>query len=199
MVAREAAGVLVSRAVLAGGGAGGVVVIVDFTHNELVSIAEKWLLNTKGCSFVFTELRAYTRNSEIPDAIGWRSGYTILVECKVSRSDFLADQKKFFRQRPNYGMGTFRFYLCPEGLVSPDELPDKWGLVFVNGNGKAVQRVGPKGNIWTSKENKQFMHEKDHVSETDMMISALRRLHLRGVLPLIYDNPFSDASTGIGE
>ena len=60
-----------------------------FTHSELVDIAEKWLF--KRCGFAFKELT--TINQETPDAIGFRSGESILVECKTSRSDFHADKK----------------------------------------------------------------------------------------------------------
>ena len=117
-------------------------------HERLVSIAHAWLLNAKGCSFAFAELVTYA--SETPDAIGWRgsSSVTLLVECKATRADFMADKKKIFRRNPVRGMGTFRFYLCPEGLIDASELPDKWGLIYVKPNGRARQVVGPKGNFY---------------------------------------------------
>ena len=68
------------------------------THDKLVTIAKRWLLNTKGCGFAFQELCAFTPNVETPDAIGWRNGITILVECKISRADFLSDKNKLFRK-----------------------------------------------------------------------------------------------------
>lgn len=126
---------------------------------------------------------------EIPDAIGFRSGETILIECKVNRADFLSDKKKRFRANPWMGMGKFRFYMCPKNLISVDELPDGWGLIYVNDKGKARQVHGPKGNIWCNQP--QFQHERCERSEMSMMYSALRRLNLRGVLPMIYDSPFN--------
>jgi Holliday junction resolvase len=63
---------------------------VIFPHSDLVEIAEKWLL--KRCGFAFTELSTHAQ--EIPDAIGFKSGISILIECKTSRADFLADRKK---------------------------------------------------------------------------------------------------------
>lgn len=164
-------------------------------HKDLVEIAEKWLLKSKGCSFAFAELCAMTANGETPDAIGWRSGYSILVECKTSRSDFHADKKKFFRKLPGQGMGNFRFFLCPEKIITPEDLPEKWGLIWVNSKGKARQVVGPPGNCWGNygRARQFYFEEKCSMSERDMMISALRRLHIRGVLPLIYDNPFADS------
>lgn len=162
-------------------------------HNELVKIAEMWLLKAKWCSFALAELCALGGNGETPDAIGWRSGYSILVECKTSRADFHADKNKRFRKYPEQGMGTYRFFMCPAGVIESEDLPESWGLVWVNEKGKAVQKVGPKGNCWCGKNAEPFLFtEKCMKSEQAMLVSALRRLHLRGVLPLIYDSPFAD-------
>lgn len=157
------------------------------THKELVDIAEKWLLKAKGCGFSFGELCAFTSNSETPDAIGWRGEISILVECKASKSDFISDKKKPFRIEPDLGMGTFRFYMCPSNVIKPEDLPPRWGLVWVNEKGKALQKVGPKGNCsWNSCS--EFYHvNKSYKSEADLMCSALRRLHLRDLLKTIYE------------
>lgn len=154
-------------------------------HDDLVKIAERYLLKSKGCSFVFTELVAAAW--EIPDAIGWRSGITILIECKANREDFLSDKKKSFRASPSVGMGSFRFYMCPSGLIQRHELPDKWGLIGVNEMGKARQLVGPSGNCEWNSSSPFYHSEKNEGGETALMVSALRRLHLRGVLSLIYE------------
>lgn len=162
-----------------------------FTHSELVSIAEKWLLGTRKCSFAFTEL-ACIATSEIPDAIGFRSDGSVLVECKTSRADFLSDKKKYFRIYSHMGVGVYRFFMAPEGIIKSSDLPKGWGLVTVNEKGKPRMLVGPRGNCYSSEENSRTFHnERNLQAEHGMMMSALRRLHLRGVLPLIYDNPFS--------
>jgi hypothetical protein len=109
-----------------------------------------------------------------------------MIECKASRGDFLSDGKKIFRKSPHMGMGDFRFYLCPKGLILPEDLPEKWGLVWVS-KGKATQKIGPKGNTqWNSRS--QFFHErKNWRAEMAMMQSALRRIHIRGLLHRIYE------------
>lgn len=152
-----------------------------FTHLELVHIAEKWLL--KRCGFAFKELS--TNAMEIPDAIGFRADTSILIECKTSRQDFLNDRKKIFRENWWLGAGRFRFYLCEKGLIKPDELPERWGLIYVSEKGNARQKVGPKGNVWESKSPFYFS-EIDLTKERSLMYSALRRLHIQGVMPLIY-------------
>lgn len=162
-----------------------------FTHNDLVNIAVKWLLRTRKCSFTLNELDCFA-TSEIPDTLGFRDGQSILVECKTSRADFMADEKKIFRRNSWMGVGTYRFYLCPEEVILPDDLPEKWGLVWVNSKGKPWQVVGPQGNIW-SNSGKDFVHERNVQAEWGLMASALRRLHSKGVLPMIYSKDRTDA------
>jgi hypothetical protein len=60
---------------------------------------------------------------------------TVLVEVKVSKSDFLADRQKPHRAEPNRGVGKYRYYMAPAGLIKVDELPNRWGLIEVNPRG----------------------------------------------------------------
>lgn len=149
------------------------------THPELVTLAEKWLWR-QGCGVVFAELSTLA-TPETPDAIGFRTTTSILVECKASRADFLADKNKPFRRDPSRGMGDWRFYMTPKGLVAKDELPEGWGLIEV---GKSVRRThgGPKGNIWTS--GQPFTSNK--AAEQALLYSALRRLAGHGLLANVY-------------
>jgi len=149
------------------------------THPELVTLAEKWLWR-QGCGVVFAELSTLA-TPETPDAIGFRTTTSILVECKATRADFLADKNKPFRQEPARGMGDWRFFMTPKGLVTKDELPEGWGLIEV---GKSVRRThgGPKGNIWTA--DQPFTGNK--VAEQALLYSALRRLAGHGLLAHVY-------------
>lgn len=150
-------------------------------HCELVELGYKWVLNNSPrCGVAFKEFK--TIGWEIPDVIGFGSFMSIVVECKTSRSDFLADKKKPHRI-VGKGMGRFRFFLCPEGLIRPDELPERWGLLYViKGRAKCVHNPYNEkgGNIWTNG------FERDVESENQLMYSALRRLHLRGLINEIY-------------
>jgi hypothetical protein len=146
------------------------------THDEIVEIARKWLARAYrpasglegghgACNVVAAEL--VTSCWETPDAIGWHSGFTTLVECKVSRSDFLADRKKYFRQNPEVGLGYYRYFMAPKGLLKPDEMPAGWGLIEVDEKGKTrvVHRPAP-----FYKSNKQ--------GEVDLLLSILCRLRV---------------------
>lgn len=99
-----------------------------WTHAQLVEMARQWLYR-QDCSYVFTE---YGHLTEKPDALGYLSPKrTILIECKISRADFKADAKKPWRKEPETGVGRWRYYMAPRGLLQPDELPDRWGLLEV--------------------------------------------------------------------
>ena len=143
------------------------------THRELVLRAERWLLKTKGCGFAFRELTP--ANGEIPDAIGWKNKcVSILVECKTSKADFLSDKHKYFRRDSYRGMGKYRYYMCPKGVIKPEELPQGWGLLYCLKN--IIRKV--KDAVY---------QECDQAAEIGLLVSALRRVHIHGDLEKIYD------------
>lgn len=118
------------------------------THRALCAVAVRWLRKHNsggghGCSVAQTECYPGWRGEQ-PDAIGWRhAGFqdgSVLIEVKVSRADFLADARKEHRINPAQGVGKWRYFMCPEGLIDVDELPERWGLLWVSGKGtvKAV-------------------------------------------------------------
>src|SRR3954469_6014093 len=97
------------------------------THSQLVETAVRWLRKYR-CGVVLSEQACVS--GEMPDAIGWkRACHSVLVECKVSRADFLADRDKPFRKNAEADVGCERFYLIVHGLVRQDELPPTWGLL----------------------------------------------------------------------
>lgn len=100
-----------------------------------------------GITFITTEFGGVYRD-ERPDALLFNSGGTYLIETKVTRTDFLNDAKKKFRADPTKGVGRYRYYACPEGLIAPEELPDRWGLIYVrDGNKRAYMHIGHGGTI----------------------------------------------------
>lgn len=131
------------------------------THAELVKRAAKWLQG-RGCSVVATEI---VSGRETPDAIGWRRASSTLIECKATRADFRADQKKFFRKHDRYGLGSSRYYMAPAGLLlCIDEVPSKWGFLEVHGQRVMVVR---RSEPFPS-------HDKGR--EIKLLLSCIRRI-----------------------
>lgn len=135
---------------------------LTFTHSDLVALAAQWLEH-QGNTVVITELA--TAAGETPDALGFSGRVSTLIECKVSRSDFLADAKKSFRRNAWQGMGHKRFYMTPKDLIKKAELPVGWGLIELSDKGRA-RCVHDAGAYF----------EKNAGAEIQLLISALRRI-----------------------
>jgi len=143
------------------------------THAELVRHAEKWLyssyknmtpLGHVRCSHVVTELRAATIYGECADALGWAQGRSILIECKTSRSDFKRDSGKIFRRYEQDGLGKQRYLLTNPGIITTDDLPEKWGFLEMTSSG--VLRV--------VRESEFFEYNKE--DEMKILLSVIRRM-----------------------
>ncbi len=130
-------------------------------------MAVAWLRRYR-CGVVLSEQACVS--GEMPDAIGWKKAcHSVLVECKVSRSDFLADRDKPFRQQPETGVGCERYYLAPRGLIGIDELPAGWGLLEVCG--REIERVKASA--------KNHRSEIGFQNEMNLLLASLRRVEIR--------------------
>lgn len=139
------------------------------THQQLVRMAEQWLRTRYRCGIVLSEQSC--ASGETPDVIAWKGKCrSVMVECKVSRADFFADQEKPFRKDPDLAMGCERFYLVPQGLIAAAELPKKWGLLECKGRDVRIAvkpcRVAQRsqtGLMW----------------EMNLLLASLRRVEVR--------------------
>ena len=142
-----------------------------WTHADLVERAGQWLRNSaytgldrmghphvSRCSVVLTEL--HSCGIENPDAIGWRQyGHiSILLECKASRQDFLVDKYKAVRRAgEKAGMGRYRFYMAPPGIIQVSDLKQtKWGLLEVKGRSVTMLRLSGEFEYFKDRERELF-------------------------------------------
>jgi len=103
------------------------------------------------------------RLGECPDSFAWGGSSTQLIEAKVTRPDFLSDKNKLWRRNPNVGIGRYRSYLCPVNLIKKEELPENWGLLYIDNKGKITEIVEAKPQ------------ECNHIEEINLITSILRR------------------------
>jgi hypothetical protein len=138
------------------------------THQQLVKSAEQWL-RRYGCHIVLTEQTA--DSGEVPDAIGWKGkNRSIVLECKVSRPDFLADRNKEARQQDDKSMGCERYYLAPKGLIAGEELPSGWGLL----------EASRSSIVLTVKAGTRSRRGMPGVlAEMELLLASLRRVEVR--------------------
>ena len=143
------------------------------SHDELVEAGRRWLLHEYrnysrcdgrgACSLVITEMVTGCR--ETPDVLGFFTGGSVLIECKMSKSDFVADSKKVFRRYVEMGMGMYRYFLAPKGLLSEKDLPSDWGLLEYNG-----------GKVFLKVHSNRF--QNNHKAEISVLVSTMRRLKI---------------------
>ncbi len=137
------------------------------THAQLVEKAVRWLRSYR-CGVVLSEQAC--ASGEMPDAIGWKQAcHSVLVECKVSRSDFLVDREKPWRQKPEQGVGSERFYLTLSGLMKVEELPTGWGLLEYR-RGRIEMLQASAKNLRTAVG---FRYEMN------LLLASLRRVEVR--------------------
>lgn len=119
----------------------------------------------------------------MPDAIGFRAASrlteTVVVEVKCSRADFLADAKKPHRA-DGEGMGLYRYFMCPEGLIRPHEVPGRWGLLWVSARGKVTPMLGPvalSSNCGTFESVAAlWQHSRNAERETWLLVRVMARI-----------------------
>ena len=138
-------------------------------HAQLVARAIEWLRRRYKCGIILSE--QYCATGEVPDVIAWK-GFckSVLVECKVTRADFVADATKPFRQKQEEGMGSQRIYMAPEGMIRVDELPKHWGLVELKG--REVRMTVKPGRA-------DLRSEVGLMKEMNLLLASLRRVEVR--------------------
>ncbi len=138
-------------------------------HSHLVEKAVEWLRTRYRCGIILSE--QYCATGEVPDAIGWK-GFcrSVLVECKVTRADFLADATKPFRLKPDEGLGSERLYMAPRGLIRPEELPKGWGLL-------ECTRSETRLVVKPARTNQRT--QIGMMKEMNLLLASLRRVEVR--------------------
>jgi hypothetical protein len=130
-------------------------------------MAVAWLRRYR-CGVVLSEQACVS--GEMPDAIGWKKAcHSVLVECKVSRADFLADRAKPWRRKLETGVGCERYYLTARGLIRIEELPAGWGLLEVCG--REVEKI--KVSARNLRTPIGFGYEMN------LLLASLRRVEVR--------------------
>jgi hypothetical protein len=130
-------------------------------------MAVAWLRRYR-CGVVLSEQACVS--GEMPDAIGWKKACrSVLVECKVTRSDFLVDRAKPWRRQPETGVGSERFYLAPRAIIGIEELPEDWGLLEICGRKIEVRK----------RSAKNLRSATGFEYEMNLLLASLRRVELR--------------------
>lgn len=134
------------------------------THFDLCKSTAEWAMKKFNGRVCLYEYQSYA-TGEFPDVLLF-DNFTTLFEIKMSRADFLNDAKKdsrikyknrwrwerhgdrhkfrtlapelYYVEKPH--LGLYRYYVCPKGVIQPEEVPSGWGLYWVN-DGKYYKKV----------------------------------------------------------
>ena len=184
-------------------------------HRQLCEIGAKFLKrsaskNGHGCHFAIIEPSVYGEN---PDVFGVRHGTiskhkigdtvhvygydvgTVVLEAKTSRPDFLRDRAKSHKATDEMGLGRWRYYICPENLIKVEDLPPKYGLIWVTKGGQvkviagalAVKKRTVKDYAGRERKFRNMLDvqesfaawsfdDRNHQNEMNLMAMALARL-----------------------
>jgi hypothetical protein len=71
----------------------------------------------------------------------------------------------YYIEHPHLGM--YRYYVCPSGLISPEEIPDGWGLYWVK-----------NGRYYCKKKSGKF--RRNLLQENLLLVSATRKAMVTG-------------------
>jgi hypothetical protein len=136
-------------------------------HAVLVDAAVSWLRSQR-CGVVLSEQGC--SSGEMPDAIGWKGKcHSIVVECKVSRGDFLTDAAKAWRTDVAIALGCERYYMAQRGMIRESELPLGWGLIEFHSYKTKVLK----------KSKRNLRQDEGFKNEMNLLLASLARVEVR--------------------
>lgn len=152
---------------------------MSLSHRQLCETGARWLRGRGRCAIVLTEFACQL--TEQPDVLGLRNAGrdSLLIEAKASRADFLADKRKPHRgDRAHEALGSYRWYLCEPDVIRVEDLPERWGLLYVAKNRvQLVAGADPDRHYWPA--DTDVWRWPAGPGELTVMFSVLRRLQLQ--------------------
>lgn len=147
-------------------------------HYELCRKCAAFLRNRKNIHSVngpwlWAAVELVTQAAENCDIWATNGYESLVVEVKVSRTDFLRDRKKvhFRPGMERFLTGNFRYYLAPEGIINYEDLPEGYGLLTWDGKKISVT-------------HKARRREASNSPDLAILCSILRR---EGIQPQTFD------------
>lgn len=117
---------------------------IKWTEDTIQKVLRYGFLSPNSIKYVMENLTVYKWESDT--LLVTKSGYAYEIEIKISRADFRNDfkhkkNKHLFLERKAGDLGAvlddryrpnYFYYAVPEGLISPDEVPDYAGLIYIH-------------------------------------------------------------------
>jgi hypothetical protein len=108
-------------------------------HQKLQNKAVRYLWD-KNCWITKQEVPVYPG---VCDVWGIKSDReTYAIEVKVSKNDGRSHSQKY--KEYHSGMANYHYIMCPPGILFPDQIDDKWGLLWYSGEDKEGKIVNKR-------------------------------------------------------
>ena len=144
---------------------------MGYTHDQLCDKAVQYLSTTGGFPIVCKEM--HSTLTEIPDVYAVNRHFSVVIECKTTHSDFERDAKKRFRKYPKEGLGRYRYYFCEPDVIKPEELPKKWGLIYLYPDQSMRMIVGKV--FGHHRYDDKYRFQEDYRNECEALYSLVRK------------------------
>lgn len=118
-------------------------------HHALASRLAEWLRSSSRLTWENIEFKAEFGPNDFchvrPDVFSIVPTYDLarlaplIHEVKVTRADFLSDLAKPWKRQAYQQLAGSVFYVAPEGVISPDDVPEDCGLVVERAPGDFVK------------------------------------------------------------
>jgi len=109
---------------------------------HLMKVGATWLEDAKFADPLLWSLKEIIPKPwETPELIGWNRGLSRLIQVVQTLDEFRDDLSKPWRLNPRRGMGMFRYYLAPAGVLDVRVIPEGWGLLEPGGEGFRARLV----------------------------------------------------------
>ena len=144
----------------------------EYTEKKIQKILRNHFMSPNSMKYRIENLSVYAWESDSLSVT--KSGYVYECEIKISRSDFFNDKKKEkkhqilegtyqlskyqkeYPERPNYF-----YYVVPENLIRPDEIPAHAGLIYITEVFPYAKTIVPAPKLSDKKIDEEKLNLKE--------------------------------------
>ena len=144
----------------------------EYTEKSIQKILRAHFMSPNSMKYRIENLNVYSWETDSLSIT--KSGYAYECEIKISRADFFNDKKKERKHQileGTYTLGKFEknyplrpnyfYYVVPENLIAPEEIPKHAGLIYITDVYPYVQIVVPAPKISDDKVDEERLKLKD--------------------------------------
>lgn len=113
-------------------------------HKKLKDVGMVWL-REKCIDLVAKEVK-YKNIRSIADVVGinLKRKEVRIIECKATKEDYIRDTKLMDIDKSYYKHCQYFYILCPENVLTLNDVPKEYGLLWMDSNNEIIVKRSPK-------------------------------------------------------